>query len=503
MEPFITAAVSLAISVTLITKRKTNYLHLLFAALCFALFADKIGLFLSPILGTAYWRGVHYVGTLSIPPLLIMFARASFGYRTFLAIRDIIVTVIVSVMAMLAFLTPLLPWFRHDVLLSVYNGGVAAYCFVALLSYIGKEQEGPFRVRMIAVAVAVAITALCGMIDLIGIMGHRLLPPLFDIAVAVLIYFVFITITNPDLYEWFGTIIRSLSVVGAVLISTLFFYSIMALANQSTTMSFSGVFIVLLFIVILIDPIKDLLRAVVNHFIRNNEDLATVAEMGGVSRQKDHASLEEMATGLAHEIRNPLGSIKGAAQYLKADGEASGTSKLLNIIIEETDRLNSVVSQFLNYARPHTFNVEKQDINRIVHKVVSLVKAKGVPSGITIEEHLAADLPGVKIDGEQMLQVLLNIALNGIEAMPDGGTLRFGTVRIVGDGRRKVEIAIADTGQGISAKDRREIFKPFYTTKKRGTGLGLSICHKIVKNHGGTIRVESSPARGTTFFIRL
>ncbi len=503
MGTFVAAAVSLAISVTLITKRKTNYLHLLFAALCFALFSDKIGLFLHPILGTAYWQAVHYIGTLLIPPLLVMFARASFGYRTFLSIRAIIVTGLISIMGGLAFLTPWFPWMHYDVILYVYNGGVAFYCFLALLWYIRKESAGPFRVRVISIAGACVITALFGVIDIMGLVGYMVLPSLFDIAVAALIYYIFITITNPDLYEWYGTIIGALSVICAVLISTILFYVVMALVHQTMTMPFSGVFISLLFIVILIDPIKDMLRSVVNYFLKNKEDLVPLIDRGDMARQKDYASLEEMATGLAHEIRNPLGSIKGAAQYLKAEAETTGSSKLLDIVIEETDRLNTVVSQFLNYAKPHTFNIEKQDINRIVTKVVSLIKAKGLPDNITIEENVAPHLPGVKIDGEQMLQVVLNIALNGIEAMPDGGTLRFGTVRIIGDGRRKVEISIMDTGHGINAKDRREIFKPFYTTKKRGTGLGLSICHKIVRNHGGTIRVESSPGHGTTFFIRI
>lgn len=503
METFVAAAVSLAICVTLITKRKTNYLHLLFAALCFALFSDKIGSFLFTVVGTAYWRAVHYLGTLFIPPLLVMFARASFGYRTFISLRDIIVTCFLSTMGALVFLTPWFPWMRHDFILYIYSGGSALYCFMALLWFIGKEPAGPFRVRLISVAGACVITAVFGIIDIMRLLGHGDLPSLFDISMAALVYFIFITITNPDLYEWYGTIIRSLSIMCAVLISTILFYAVMALVRQTMTLPFSGVFIALLFIVILIEPIKDMLRSVVNYFLKNKEDLVPLVDMGDMSRQKDYASLEEMATGLAHEIRNPLGSIKGAAQYLKAEAETTGTSKLLNIIIEETDRLNSVVSQFLNYARPHTFNIEKQDINRIVAKVISLLKAKGLPDNITIEESLAAHLPGVRIDGEQMLQVFLNIALNGIDAMPDGGMLRFGTVRIIGDGRRKVEIFIMDTGHGINAKDRREIFKPFYTTKKRGTGLGLSICHKIVRNHGGTIRVESSPDRGTTFFIRI
>jgi two-component system sensor histidine kinase HydH len=162
-----------------------------------------------------------------------------------------------------------------------------------------------------------------------------------------------------------------------------------------------------------------------------------------------------------------------------------------------------VVSQFLNYARPHIIHVEKQDMNRIVRKVISLIKAKNLPENITIEEHLADKLPDVKVDGEQMIQVFLNVALNGIEAMPEGGTLQFRTSRSRGNGGKSVEIVIRDTGRGISQEDTKTIFKPFFTTKRKGTGLGLAICQKIIKNHGGHIHVESNPGVGTAFFIRI
>jgi len=112
-------------------------------------------------------------------------------------------------------------------------------------------------------------------------------------------------------------------------------------------------------------------------------------------------------------------------------------------------------------------------------------------------------LPDVKMDGEQMIQVVLNMALNGIDAMHDGGTLSFATSRIKNDGGKRVEFTVRDTGRGINKEGLKTIFKPFFTTKKKGTGLGLPICQRIVKNHGGHIYVESTPGKGTAFFVRI
>ena len=205
---------------------------------------------------------------------------------------------------------------------------------------------------------------------------------------------------------------------------------------------------------------------------------------------------------LAHEIRNPLGSIKGAAQFLRSDGEDAEKRKLLNIIIEETDRLNEVVSQFLSFARPFAISAAEEQINNVVEKAISLI-AMNKSGNRVIEKDLHPDLPPVLIDREQIIQVILNIALNGIEAMPDGGKLIFRTFTIDMDGRESVVISIRDTGQGMDKEQIGNIFKPFYSTKKRGIGLGLAICNRIIKNHQGRIRVKSIPGRGSVFYIRF
>ncbi|MEA1970594.1 MAG: ATP-binding protein, partial [Thermodesulfobacteriota bacterium] len=144
-----------------------------------------------------------------------------------------------------------------------------------------------------------------------------------------------------------------------------------------------------------------------------------------------------------------------------------------------------------------------QDVNRIIAKVVSLLKTAGLPENIVIEENLDSELPNIKVDGAQMTQVILNMALNGIEAMPEGGTLSLTTARIENNGNKTVEITIHDTGSGIEEKDSKNIFKPFFTTKKKGSGLGLPVCRRIIKSHGGSIDLESVPGEGTAFFIRI
>jgi signal transduction histidine kinase len=175
----------------------------------------------------------------------------------------------------------------------------------------------------------------------------------------------------------------------------------------------------------------------------------------------------------------------------------------LDVIIEEVDRLNSVVFQFLNYAKPYTLNVKIQDVNYIIEKAISVIEASRRLDNIVIEKELRHDLPLIKVDAEQLIQVILNIAFNAMEAMPAGGTLIFRTSKIESGEGEAVGISIRDTGTGIKKEDIKNIFKPFFTTKERGVGLGLAICQKIIKNHGGYIRVKSIPLQGSIFYIRL
>jgi two-component system, NtrC family, sensor histidine kinase HydH len=225
------------------------------------------------------------------------------------------------------------------------------------------------------------------------------------------------------------------------------------------------------------------------------------------------AALGEMAAGLAHEIRNPLGAIKGAAQLLMtSDGPSTHhhteNAEFLQIIVEEANRLNNVVTRFLDYARaerPGRDGADKVDLNNVVRKTVQLLQ-KEQNKSIELRVRTDEQLPQVAGDPESLLQVFLNLGQNALQAMPDGGTLEILTTR-----RRRsrlgygqfCEVRFRDTGIGIPRDRLKKLFIPFYTTKQRGTGLGLAISHRIINQHGGTIEVRSTIGQGSTFSVFL
>ena len=226
------------------------------------------------------------------------------------------------------------------------------------------------------------------------------------------------------------------------------------------------------------------------------------------------AALGEMSAGLAHEIRNPLGAIKGAAQLLIGpDGRplppSAESSEFIDIILEEVDRLNNVVSRFLDYARADRgdgHRAQPVDVNHVVKKVVALLASSPEAKGIDLRARYDEQLPKVIADPEALVQVFLNLGLNAVQAMPDGGSLEILTTR-----RRRsrlgygqfAEVRLRDTGHGIAADKLPKLFIPFYTTKARGTGLGLAIAQRIVSQSGGTIEVRSTPDAGSTFSVFL
>ena len=231
------------------------------------------------------------------------------------------------------------------------------------------------------------------------------------------------------------------------------------------------------------------------------------------------AALGEMAAGLAHEIRNPLGAIKGAAQYLDPSSLQPGDAEILQIIVEEVNRLDGVVAQFLEYSRPFpgpgvSDKFQPTDVNDVLDRTIKLIESS-LPPNIALELDLTPGLPAVSGDGEQLKQVFINLALNAVQAMPDGGRLRVrtrrphapvelglsdSTPRYAAD---QIEVRFADTGAGIPEDALDRIFIPFYTTKSKGTGLGLAISQRIVKGHGGTIEVQSRLGEGTEFILRF
>lgn len=221
------------------------------------------------------------------------------------------------------------------------------------------------------------------------------------------------------------------------------------------------------------------------------------------------AALGEMAAGLAHEIRNPLGSIKASAQYLAETSEhPEDRAEFLEIIVDEVDRLNRVVSSFLDYARPAHSDPEPISVNAAVHLTLQLLRPECDSANVTLHITLDPDLPKVRIDIEHLRQVLINLIQNAVQAMIGGGDV-FVETRTqdrfrVGEGaRRWAQISVRDTGPGIAPGLLANLFVPFVTTKQQGTGLGLAISHRIVSEAGGRIDVRSREGFGTTFVVLL
>jgi two-component system sensor histidine kinase HydH len=230
-------------------------------------------------------------------------------------------------------------------------------------------------------------------------------------------------------------------------------------------------------------------------------DLREIKELQErVTRSERLAALGGLAAGVAHEIRNPLSSIKGFAQFfLKKNPPGSQDHKYSEVMIQEVERLDRVISNLLDYAKPKEPVKEKTSLAAIIHRSIELVKDDATSKKVELVAEIEEDIPSVQVDRDQVTQVLLNIALNGLDAMPKGGRL---VIRCFQE-KKSIIVEIEDTGHGISTEELPRIFNPFYTTKKTGTGLGLAIAHRIVENHGGTLSVKGTGKSGTTFRIVL
>jgi signal transduction histidine kinase len=219
-------------------------------------------------------------------------------------------------------------------------------------------------------------------------------------------------------------------------------------------------------------------------------------------RSERLAAVGKIAAQITHEVRNPLSSIGLNAELLEEElRQSPEAQKLAKAIVREVDRLAEITEQYLRFARLPRPRLESEELNHLVRSLLSFMNGELTARGITVESHLAAGLPPVGIDENQMRQALLNILRNGLEAMPGGG--RLTVVTAAEPDHKMLTVRIQDTGPGISPEHQAKIFDPFFTTKQMGTGLGLALTHQIVVEHGGTIAVESAVGQGTAFVVRL
>lgn len=204
----------------------------------------------------------------------------------------------------------------------------------------------------------------------------------------------------------------------------------------------------------------------------------------------------EMAAGIAHEIRNPMTTVRGLLQFLDSKEEFATQKKNFTLMIKELDRANSIITEFLSLAKNTVMIFSENNLNTVIQEISPLLQADALSKNCMIQLRLNTT-PNVYIDPNSIRQLLFNMVKNGLDAMPGGGVITIST-KIIDS---KILLSIADSGIGIPTKIREKIGTPFFTTKEHGTGLGLAICYRIVQRHSGTITVKSTLGTGTIFTI--
>lgn len=243
-------------------------------------------------------------------------------------------------------------------------------------------------------------------------------------------------------------------------------------------------------------------------------DMSRLKELEESERIADHLDVvATMTAGMAHEIRNPLGGIKGAAQLLLEELTSTDLTEYPRIIIREVERVNAILEVLLGLSTPRAPRQEPVNIHRILESILLLERE--TPEGKKIAFHVQYDpsLPEVIGDEEQITQLILNLVRNGVEAMLEGGTLVLSTRTAAdlplarreqtGQSQRLILVEISDTGVGIPPELMDKIFTPYFTTKSRGTGLGLALANQIARVHGGKLEIQSLPGKGTTVRVYL
>ncbi len=220
-------------------------------------------------------------------------------------------------------------------------------------------------------------------------------------------------------------------------------------------------------------------------------------------------SLGKLASGIAHEIRNPLAGIKTTAQALGEEmAKDDPKREYLNRITKEIDRLNELLKTFFSFAKPQTLLLVPCHIKEIINAIIPFLIKEIADKGIQFVESYHPQLPRIRVDKIQMHQAFLNLFLNAIQAMPNGGELKIEANPVIlpspeGSRQNFIKVVVSDSGKGIPPQILPKIFDPFFTTKPKGIGLGLSITYQIIKKHGGTIKVHSQWEKGTSFVINL
>jgi signal transduction histidine kinase len=286
-----------------------------------------------------------------------------------------------------------------------------------------------------------------------------------------------------------------------------------AKAFKKTLTTFLGGFIALMIAIILFQEVfirlkkdlklfaEEIVKGRAKHFESKLPELTPVLKY--ISQQTENMArldrlniIGEMAASIAHEVRNPMTTVRGFLQYLGNKEQFKDSKEHFTLMIDELDRANHIITEFLSLAKNKTMNFQNTNLNKVITEILPLIQADALRYSCQVETSLDV-IPIIVLDENSIRQLILNIVRNAIEAMPQGGTISISTVYW----EQKVLLFIKDQGIGIPSELLDELGTPFVTTKESGTGLGLAVCYRIAQRHGATISVESKPRQGTIFTI--
>jgi signal transduction histidine kinase len=305
-------------------------------------------------------------------------------------------------------------------------------------------------------------------------------------------------------------VIRKTAVYSLVATIITLFYFILVYVTETIFRGFMGyksipwtLGIIVLFTLVF-QPLKNMVQVFVDRLFFKDSRALLQEELKKAQEELKRAerlkAVGTLAAGMAHEIKNPLTSIKTFTEYLPAKHNDPGfIEKFHKIVIPEVNKINDIVQQLLDFSKPKALKLEEADIRQVIDQTLSFLNNDLIKYNISVTKQYDPDLVTLEIDRSQIQQVFLNLFLNAIEAMKQGGKLTITTSSFP----NQAEVIITDTGKGIPKADLEHIFDPFYTTKETGTGLGMSIVYGIIKEHKGEITVESEKNTGTKVKIRL
>ena len=300
------------------------------------------------------------------------------------------------------------------------------------------------------------------------------------------------------------------SLVYSLLLSSVTVIYFVAVYIASMTLGFTrfhslpASLIGLTIITLLFKPMEQKIRALIDRlFLKRAPEVLEKENallMQQIQKQDKMSAIAILAAGMAHEIKNPLGTLKTFAEYLPQKyNDAHFRQNFKSVVVQEVDRINGIVQQLLDFSKPKPLTLKSEFLTRILDETLDFLNSGIVKNNVNLIRRYDTH-PIVRVDKDQLRQAFLNILLNSLQAMPQGGTLTTSTAPLA-DGF--VTVSIRDTGQGMPKEALQHIFDPFYTTKENGTGLGLSVVHGIIQKHGWDISVESETGKGTAIYVTL